>query len=349
MSAESEKLSDKPEGSSLTPAQRAAVIISLLDESLVKRMLSRVDGTELERIEAVMASVPRVPKQELNAIVAGFLNELHDMVGGIPSGPLMLEDFRQSILADLRAEADGLANSRSTDSMSSKAPVWVRLQGLDPARVAEYLSVLPSNLVAAALRRVEPGFSAQLIAHLEEARSGPAMAELLAHMKSDPEIDLLIERMVEEDLLDRSGDEDESAKEDEIGRIGEVMSLLPATKRERMIEFLKERHPDQLDVVQRQVLDIANLPDLLPVKYVPLVTREFDDGEFLRMLAVFRDAYTGVFEFLIGNISSRMADNLRSELEGCADVGAEEADQLVNTFTKRLLDLRRDKVIEFSK
>ena len=332
----------------LSRAQRAAVIISVLEEDVAKRMLQPLIGTDLERMEGIIASVPTIPKGELDKIVKEFLTELQEVAGGIVGGRSLLEKFRHSVLEDVGSPITDTEIPDFTIASGMESSTWTRLQELDPDQVAEYLNTLPPNVIASVLRRVEPAYSAQLISKLDEPRTGVTLVELLKNMRGEPELDAVVEKMVEADLIAAIEASDAEDSEEHFGRIGEVMSLLPQAKRDNLLRFLREGHEKELDLVQRQVLDVAKLPEILPAKYVPVLTREFEETELLELLAVFKSAYPEVFDFLISNISSRVAENIKSEIDRMPELQSMEPDDVVNAFTMRLLDLRKNRVIELA-
>ncbi len=345
MAGNLEQVGAQNEPPSLTRAQRAAVIFSLLGESVTKRMISMFNLADIHHIEAVMETVPKLTRRDSVAIIAEFLTELQQMTGGVMGGRPMVEKFRQTVLGETGDTAAPAEGDRLRLLPQAGVSTWSRLENLDPGEVAEYLDTLPPNLIASVLRRVAPSFSAELIGKLDETRLGPTLAELLSDLKGDGEIDTMVEQMIKEDLIATADASSDSEAEEQIGQIGEVMSLLPATKREKLLAFLREQYSQQLDLVERQMLDVARLPDVLPVKFVPILTREFEEKELVDMLHVMKSDYPDVFEFLIGNISSRLADSIRNQLEGRATPDGDTCEALVRKFTTRLLELRRNNTI----
>jgi flagellar motor switch protein FliG len=58
------------------------------------------------------------------------------------------------------------------------------------------------------------------------------------------------------------------------------------------------------------------LPDLLPKNAVPVVFREVDQSFLLKLLSTLQGGNSAVSDYLLGNISSRMADQYRDDLGG---------------------------------
>ncbi|OYW85770.1 MAG: hypothetical protein B7Z22_07935, partial [Hyphomonas sp. 32-62-5] len=134
-----------------------------------------------------------------------------------------------------------------------------------------------------------------------------------------------------------------------IETIGEVLSLIPSDKRDNLVGFLKERYESKLPIIQKGLFTVEGLPDLLPRNAVPVVFRELDQQTVLRLLATFRGSNDAVAEYLLGNISSRMADQYREDLKEIAAVTPGEAETIQREFLTTLMDMRRRGVITISK
>ena len=142
-----------------------------------------------------------------------------------------------------------------------------------------------------------------------------------------------------------------SSEEDEahLEMIGELLSLIPSDKRDSLIAFLKEQHTAQLEGIEKSIFTIEALPDLLPRKAVPVVFRELEMADLVKLLGSLRDTHAPVAEYLLDNISSRLADQIRDDLGDFTPLPPVEAEGLQRQFLTDLMSLKRRDLIILEK
>lgn len=82
---------------------------------------------------------------------------------------------------------------------------------------------------------------------------------------------------------------------------------------------------------------------------MPVVFREIEADEIAKVLASLRTSYPQVSDYLLGNISSRMAEQFRDQISEIPEVPQETADTLQRDFLTRLMDMKRRGVITMAK
>jgi len=166
--------------------------------------------------------------------------------------------------------------------------------------------------------------------------------------KPDPGVDQVLGRMVEMEFLNV---EQEVAEEDgeNLTAVGELLSLISAEKRDSLVAFLRSKHEDKLKGIEKSIFTIEGLPDLLPKNAVPVVFREVDQSFLLKLLTSLQGAHAPVADFLLGNISSRMADQYRDDLSDAKQLAEEEAESVQREFLNILMGLKRRGLIKLER
>ena len=164
----------------------------------------------------------------------------------------------------------------------------------------------------------------------------------------DPELDAVVGRMVEMEFLNTAqGQSDE--RSEHLQTIGEILSLVPSERRDAVVDFLKAEHEETLVHIQKSLFTIDAIPSILPRAAVPVVFREIDMDQTIRLIASLQGAHSEIADFLLSNISSRMADMIRDELGGLGTLSEEEAEDTQRMFIGKLMELKRLGKIETMK
>lgn len=340
---------DRPEGgqgkggrkSNISASQRAAVIIALLGESAARPIVEKLDDAALSKVVTALENISTLARDEQLEIVIDFLTQLRQTSGSLRGGPAKAREVMAGVLNPARMNAlFGTAPVEMDFSFLETADVWSRLAQKDAAQIAEYLGAMTPNIIALILRKLDTGMVSSILCLLPDEKVSPTLGYMVESPKVDPSIEPAVERMIEIEFLNRTQDVVEN-NDDHLGVIGEVLSLIPAQKRNNLIDFLRTSHETKLPIIEKGLFTIDALPDILPRNAVTVVFRQIEGAVMVKLLASLRDSYPPILEFLLSNISSRMADSMREEFKDLPPIVGEQAETLQREFLTTLMDLSR--------
>ncbi|MBY9065775.1 hypothetical protein K1X12_02625 [Hyphomonas sp. WL0036] len=342
----------EPAGPSLTPPQRAAVIIALLGDKAAKPIVERLDDAALARVASSLETIKYLSREDLISVVIGFLTELRKSAGALRGGRERAREVIQGVV-----DSERMTAIFGEEQIMAPIPqfveigdIWSRLSSREPRAIAEYLNKLTPNIIALILRKLDASVASSIICHLKDEKLGPTLGQMVEAPKLDPGIDSVIERMLEMEFLNAAGfDGGDGEDESHLETIGEVLSLIPSDKRDNLVDFLKQRYETKLPSIQKGLFTVEGLPGLLPRPSVPIVFKELEQLTVLRLLASFRGTNDAVADYLLGNISSRMADQYREDLKEIVIATPEEAEVIQREFLTSLMDMRRRGMITINK
>lgn len=336
-------------GGAITPSQRAAVIIALLGESAARPIVEKLDDAALAKIVTALEHISVLAREELAEIVIDFLTQLRASSGALRGGRSRARELMSGIVDPARLNAlFGGEEDAGGAGADEDADVWERLRQREPQKVAEYLGRLSPNVIALVLRKLDAGAASGILCMLPDEKVSPTLGHMVEATKVDPGVDSVLERMIEMEFLNNQEQEADSG-DGYLETIGEVLSLIPDQKRDSLVSFLRAQHESKLAIIQKGLFTIEELPDILPRNSVPVVFREIEADEIAKVLASLRTSYPQVSDYLLGNISSRMAEQFRDQLSEIPDVPQETADTLQRDFLTRLMDMKRRGVITMAK
>ncbi len=323
----------------ITPSQRAAVIIALLGEAAAKPIVEKLDDAALAKVVTALENISMLAREELVEIVIDFLTQLRSNAGALRGGRERARQMMSGIVDPTRLNLL-YGNSPDDTGPLQSGDTWSRLRQREPKQIAEYLSRLPPNVIALILRKLDAGMASNILCLLPDEKMSPVLGQMVEGNKVDPGIDVAIERMMEIEFLNNQEETGQSADE-YLETIGEVLSLIPDAKRDSLVSFLRAQHETKLPIIQKGLFTIESLPEILPRNSVPVVFREIDNDVMVKLLASLQPGYAAVSDYLLGNISSRMADQLRDSIKDAPAASQEDAETLHRDFLTSVMDLKR--------
>ncbi len=325
----------------ITPSQRAAVIIALLGEEAAKPIVEKLDDAALAKVVTALEHISVLAREELVEIVIDFLTQLRQSAGSMRGGRErarevlsgVVDPNRLTLLFGGPAPDAGQGDDQGGD-------VWSRLRQREPRQIAEYLGRLSPNIIALILRRLDAGVSSNILCMLPDEKVSPTLGHMVESAKVDPGIDSVIERMIEMEFLNN---QDVAAQSDDshLETIGEVLSLIPDQKRDNLVSFLRAQHETKLPIIQKGLFTIESLPEILPRNAVPVVMREVDNAVLVKLMKSLGEGSSPVTEYLLSNISSRLAEQMREEVKAAPALSQEQAEAVQREFLTLLMDMKR--------
>ncbi|KCZ52209.1 FliG C-terminal domain-containing protein [Hyphomonas pacifica] len=332
----------------LTRAQRAAVVIAVLGEAEARPIVEKLDDRTMSRVAAALETISVLDKQELAEIAMDFLKEMRAASGSFAGGQNKAREIIANVLDQGRYEQIYGLSNEADDADPESDDTWSRLERHDARQVATYFQTLTPNIIALLLRKLDVSVASEIIGFLDNELLDPVIGHLVEDEAPDQEIYSVLAHMVEMELLNNT----EAETQDDTSHleaVGEILSLIPGDKRDRVIAFLNNEHESKMRSIERVMFTIDSLPEILPRSIVPVVFRELGEDSMTQLLASLRNGGAGVSEYLLGNISSRLADQYRLQMEDIAQMSAEKAEKVQRQFLMSLMMLKRQGGISIGK
>ncbi|MDO6731055.1 FliG C-terminal domain-containing protein [Marinovum sp. 2_MG-2023] len=315
----------------LTRKQKAAIIVRLLVNEGAEVQLAELPDSLQADLTQQMGKMRYVDRATLADVVSEFADELESIglhfSGGI-AGALSALDGKISpqTAARLRKEAGvrqtgdpwgvirPLPVERLLDFITSESTevAAVLLSKLDTAKAAEILSKLPGPLA----RRIT--YAVSLTANVTPEAVDRIGLSLATQLDRDPV---------------------RAFKSEPVARVGAILNNSPAATRDELLSALEKEDEVFADKVRKAIFTFENISDRIDAGDVPTIMREVDADTAARALAgAQKNGLDEVVEFLLGNMSRRMADNLRDEM---ADVGTQKTKDIDAAMSEVVAAIRR--------
>ena len=290
----------------LTRRQKAAVIVRLLLEDGQVSALSHLeDGLQADLTEA-MASMRYVDRRTLIDVVREFLEELKEIGITFPGGLDRALELLDSHISAQARERLRLASS----GLDGNDP-WLRLARLTPEELLPLLASESPLVAAVVLSKLSTAQAAALLEQTEGPRARAIALAMPATSATGPDavaqIGATLAARLDHAPL-RAFDATPAA------RIGAILNMAPSLTRDSLLDDLDSADQDFAVQVRRTIFAFNDIPDRVEPTDVAKAIRGVDNETMITALAAAADSAPDAAEFLLSNMSKRLAAQLREEI-----------------------------------
>lgn len=330
------ELSGKPRGgpvtteppAALTGRQKAAIIVRLLLSEGVDLPLTGLPDHLQAALTEQMGQMRLIRRDTLRAVIEEFMSEIEAVGLALPGGidgALKLLDGKISATA-----ADRL---RRLAGASAKADPWDRIVGMEPARLVDILKAESVEVGAVMLSKLPVARSAELLGALpgDKARRIAYAVSLTGEV--DPET---VRRIGQSIVGQLDALPPRAFDRPPVERVGAILNQSPSATRDEVLEGLDAEDADFAGLVRKAIFTFAHIPERLEPRDVPRVLRAVDQAVLVTALAAGQRSQPETTQFLLSNMSQRMADNLREEMAGLGRIRDKDAELAMATVVNAI-------------
>ncbi|MFU8835579.1 flagellar motor switch protein FliG [Roseovarius autotrophicus] len=291
----------------LSRAQKAAIIVRFLMNEGAEVPLTELPEGLQARLTKQMGSMRYVDRGTLADVVAEFARELEGMGLTFPRG-----------VAGALSALDGRISPQTAARLRKEAGVrqygdpWEFVQRTAPADLVPIIESESAEVAAVILSKLDVARAGDLLGLL----SGPVARRITYAISQTG--------AVSPDAVDRIGlalaaqlqDMPETAfAEGAVDRVGAILNYSAAAIRDKVLEGLEETDHDFAALVRKAIFTFVHLPERVKPTDIPRILREVDQPILVTALAGAQgDELAQAAEFLLSNMSRRMAETLREEI-----------------------------------
>ncbi len=289
----------------LTGPQRAAVVVSQLDEEHARVLLKEMTESEVIRLMAEVARLPPLRAQDVREVLTHFTHEAGAYAQVRQGGIEVARHWLTDRLGPQKA-AEVLAG---LEEIGTVAP-FSFLNGAEPGQIAGFLAVEHPQVTAMVLAHVRQDVAARVLAALGEEQAA-GIVERLATMTPVP---IPLVRAIADVLENRlSAILRSGASYNEAGGVAaaaRVLNNADGQEEKKILARIEDENPDLAEAIRAEMFvfdDVVNLEDVaLQVVLRNVVLRDV-------ALALKPMSQESVDKFL-RNMSERAAGDLQEEM-----------------------------------
>jgi flagellar motor switch protein FliG len=308
----------------LTPREKAAVIVRFLLSEGASVPLNKLPEHMQAALTEKIGQMGLIDRGTLAAVVDDFLTELEQVGLSFPNG---IEDALQVMGGHISANA--ASRLRRLAGASAKADPWDRLTAMPNERLLPVLDEESIEVAAVMLSKLPVAKSAEILGKLpgEKARRVAYAVSLTGNV--DPET----VRRIGLSLVSQLDQQPARAFENgPVERVGAILNVTGAQTRDDVLAGLEVEDASFAAEVRKAIFTFVHLPQRVSGRDVPKIIRIVEQPVLVTALtgAQGNAEQAEAGEFLLANMSQRMAQGLREEMAARGKVKEKDAEAAMN-------------------
>ncbi|UWQ16490.1 flagellar motor switch protein FliG [Jannaschia sp. M317] len=321
----------------LTKGQKAAVIVRLLITGGADPGIRSLPAEQQKQLVRDMSSLRFVDRETLAQTVAEFASELDsiglhfprdvDRILTLMDGSLSLEVV-EALLADFGGAVGSLGQA-----------AWAEVANLDTGILAAMMQDESDEVCAIMLSKLPPAKAALLLGTLPQDRcDGIAVAFGRTEDVSPEAVSMIGNALGRQSGARKPPAFDTAA----VARVGDILNAATSGIRRALLDRLDESDPDFAVRVRAEIFSFENIPDRIDPRDVPRVLRGVDAAVVTQALAGAPPDLAPVVEFILGSISSRLADQMREDMAEGGKVATDAAEEAMSAIVSEIRRLEEE-------
>lgn len=308
----------------LNAREKAAVIVRLLMAEGSPLQITALPEHMQAALAEQMGQMRLVDRTTLGAVVAEFMGELEQVglsfPGGIEGALSMMDGHISSTAAN---------RLRRLAGASARADPWDRIMALDAERLLPILIEESVEVAAVMLSKLPVPKAADLLGKLPGERARRVAFAVSMTGNVDPETVRRIGLSLAGQLENQPA---RAFDGDPVERVGAILNVSPAFTREDVLKGLEETDAAFAEQVRRAIFTFIHLPVRVAARDVPKLVRLVEPAALVTALAgaLGDAAQLAAAEFILANMSQRMSQSLREEMEARGAVKDRDAELAMN-------------------
>jgi flagellar motor switch protein FliG len=317
----------------LTRRQKAAVIVRLLVNEDMQPDLARLTEAQQTSLTRDIATLRRVDKDTLSAVLGEFVAEIEGIALSFPAdlgGALeQLEGFiSEHAAAKLRRES----------GLSYAGDPWDRLSALGTEKLLPVLVNEPPEIAAVIISKLKVGRAADILGQIP----GPVARRITFAISRTATIDPDTVQAIGGALLESLDAEPIAAfPEGPVTRIGALLNTTTAAIRDDMLDGLDSEDKDFAREVRKAIFTFANIPERIEPRDIPRILRDLEDDTVVKALALAQIQFPAAAKYFLESLSTRMADQLRESIQDAGTPVAADGERAMSRIVGRIREMER--------
>ncbi|WP_238364672.1 flagellar motor switch protein FliG [Mesobacterium pallidum] len=316
----------------LTRKQKAAIIVRLLLNEGAEVPVGALPEDMQADLTQQMGSLRYVNRDVLKQVVQEFASELDAIGLAFPGG-----------MAGALSVLDGKISPRTAARLRKEAGVrqsgdpWDRIRDMEAKDLVDFATTESVEVSAVLLSKLRTTVAADLLALLPGDRARKIAYAVQQTKAVTPDA---VDRIGLSIIMQLDGRPDIAFAAGPDARVGEILNVSLQPIRESVLEGLEEEDKEFADAVRRAIFTFEHIKDRVDEKDCSKLIRAIDQQDFVLALASGEQAgYGDVVDYILANISRRMAEQLRESIGEAGKIKSKDGEVYMNRLVTGIRDL----------
>lgn len=318
---------------SLSKRAKAAIVVRLLINEGADIPLEDLPSELQAHLTHQMGAMRVVDRVTLAAVVDEFTEALDSIGLSFPGGIAGALDALEG-----RISRETAARLRKEAGVRAAGDPWKRLRALPPEDLQDIIRNECTEVAAVLLSKLDVPAAASLLGKLSgpEARRITYAVSLTSDVTPDAVDRIGFSLVAQLDTQKIPAFESGPAE-----RLGAILNSSSTPTRDDVLSGLAENDQGLHDAVRRAIFTFGNIPARIEPRDVPRILREVDPAALLTAMGGAQAVGFGdARDFILENMSSRMADQLREDIEEAGKIKAADGDEAMSAVVSVIRDMQ---------
>lgn len=319
---------------SLSRRAKAAIVVRLLLNEGADLPLEELPDSLQVSLTQQMGTMRTVDRDTLRNVIEEFAVELDSIGLSFPKG-----------IGGALSVLDGKISPQTAARLRKEAGVrqfgdpWGRLRELGTAKLLPVLENESVEVAAVMLSKLSVPVAAELLSRLP----GPQARKITYAVSQTNAVSAETIDRIGLSLASQLDAQPVSAFEDgPVERVGAILNSSPTVTRDDVLTGLDETDQGFADAVRKAIFTFGNISTRIAPRDIPRILREVEQERLVIALAGAEDAgFAESRDYILENISARMADSLREEMEAAGKVKTKDGEAAMSDVVATIRELER--------
>ncbi len=314
----------------LSKRQKAAIVVRVLLAEGARISLGELPDALQEELARQMGEMRFVDRATLAAVVEEFLSEIEEIGISFPGG-----------LEGALAMLDGTISAATASRLRKQAGLafcgnpWARIADIDTERLVEVMTRESVEVSAVLLSKLKVSKAAEVLGKLPGDRARRITYGVSQTGSVAPATVQKIGLALLQQLDSRPPTEFDDGP---VERVGAILNFSPSATRDDVLAGLDEEDAGFAAEVRKAIFTFANIPTRVAPRDIPKIMREVPQATLATVVAGGKDAIARAAEFILENMSKRLADTIREEA-GDKTVKDKDVEEAANEIVNRIREM----------
>ena len=317
----------------LSKRAKAAIVVRLLINEGAEIALEELPADLQAELTHQMGAMRVVDRATLAAVIEEFTDAIDSIGLSFPGGIAGALDA-----LDGRISHETSARLRKEAGVRAAGDPWKRLRALPPEDLQAIVERESTEVSAVLLSKLAIPVAAGLLGRLTgpQARQITYAVSLTSDVTPDAIERIGLSLAAQLDLRKVPAFDTHAAD-----RLGAILNFSSTPTRDDVLSGLEETDQDLATRVRKAIFTFANIPARISPRDIPRVLREVDPGALLTAMAGAEDAGLATpRDFILENMSGRMADQLREDIAEAGKIKPADADEAMSAIVAVIRDMQ---------
>lgn len=315
----------------LSQKRKAAIIVRILLQEGSELSLSDLPEAMQEELTHEMGALRQIDRSTLNDVIEEFLAELDNVGVTFPGGLVGALDALEGSISPGTA-----SRIRKKAGVPLHADPWATIDGLATDQLIEILDKESIEIAAVILSKLSVPKAAEILGMLPGERARRITYAVSQTSSIDPDTVTTIGSAI---AMQFSSRPPVAFDDGPVQRVGAILNSSAAATRDDVLGGLEEEDAEFADEVRRAIFTFGNIPQRIDSRDIPKVTRAVDGAVLVVALAGAKGKDTEASEFILSNMSQRMAQQLRDEMNDLGKVKVKDAEEAMGAIVGAIREM----------